>query len=107
MQVSTMVEKPHPKLFLITPLSEDNALPAEIFELIEETSGAGGEIQFIDASMLAKHNNVLGFSLEGERYDTGNALGLLRASLLEARGEEPSSRTSSALINEMHSLLSR
>ena len=55
--------------------------------------------------MLAKNNNVLGFRFEGERYDTGNALGLLRASLLEASRRDALKVELQALISEMHSLL--
>ena len=108
MQVTTMVEKPHPKLapsnFAIVGRY---VLPASIFELIEETPpGAGGEIQLTDAlHMLARHNNVLGFRFEGERFDTGNALGLLRASLHEASKRAELKKDLSALINEMHAIL--
>ena len=107
MQVSTMVEKPHPKLAPSNyAIVGRYVLPAEIFELIEDTPpGAGGEIQLTDAlHMLAKNNNVLGFRFEGERYDTGNALGLLRASLMEASRRDSLKSELQALITEMHNL---
>ena len=84
MKVSEMVEKPEP----------ENApshhaivgryiLPADIFDILETTPrGRGDEIQLTDAiAVLANQGRVLGRVFEGERFDTGNPLGLLRASL--------------------------
>ena len=34
--------------------------------------------------MLAKMNRVIGFKFDGRRIDTGNALGLLQASMYQA-----------------------
>jgi UTP--glucose-1-phosphate uridylyltransferase len=60
--------------YLITP---------DIFELIEKTpAGKGGEIQITDAlAMQAQAGNCYGLRFTGERYDTGNPLGLLTASI--------------------------
>ena len=91
MRVQNMVEKPHPRL---APMHDGKyygivgryVLPPEIFDLIEDTPpGEGGEIQLTDAlHMLAKNDKVLGHCFDGVRFDTGNALGLLRASLYQA-----------------------
>ena len=87
MQVSQMVEKPHPK---ISPsrfgIVGRYVLPPEIFDLLEETPpGTQGEIQLTDGiHMLARQGRVVGYRFDGERFDTGNALGLLRASMYQA-----------------------
>jgi len=84
MQVSHMVEKPHP-----SQAPSNHAivgryiLPADIFDILARTKpGKGGEIQLTDSlAELAAASRVTGFVFEGERHDTGNVLGLLRASL--------------------------
>ena len=87
MRVKRMVEKPHPK---VAPsnfgIVGRYVVPSEIFALLEETPpGKGGEIQLTDAlHMLARMNKVVGFKFEGKRIDTGNALGLLHASMYQA-----------------------
>ena len=85
--INTKVEKPHPNL---APSKIGNVgryvLPQGIFDLLEQTPpGKGGEIQLTDAlHMLARKNKMLGFAFEGRLYDTGNALGLLCASMFKA-----------------------
>lgn len=87
MRVNQMVEKPHPK---VAPsnfgIVGRYVVPAEIFGLLADTPpGKGGEIQLTDAlHMLARMNKVIGFKFEGKRVDTGNALGLLHASMYQA-----------------------
>jgi len=58
-------------------------LPPEIFAILESTpAGVGGEIQLTDAiQTLAKQIPLFGFEFKGERYDTGDALGLLEANI--------------------------
>ena len=53
-----------------------------IFEALEETEpGKGGEIQLTDAlAVLSGRGQAWGLEFEGERFDTGNVVGLLRAS---------------------------
>ncbi len=60
--------------YIITP---------DIFDLIEQTpAGKGGEIQITDAlSMQAQAGRCFGLRFTGKRYDTGNPLGLLTASI--------------------------
>jgi UTP--glucose-1-phosphate uridylyltransferase len=58
-------------------------LTPEIFDEIERTSpGIGGEIQLTDAmrSLLNKQD-FYGLVFEGKRYDTGNRLGFLKATV--------------------------
>lgn len=58
-------------------------LTPDIFDLIERTpAGKGGEIQITDAiEMQASEGNCYGLRFTGERYDTGNPLGLLTSSI--------------------------
>jgi UTP--glucose-1-phosphate uridylyltransferase len=56
---------------------------SKIFEYIAQTKpGAGGEIQFTDALLkLAQGPGLLAHQFEGERYDTGDRLGYLQATV--------------------------
>jgi len=62
-------------------------LRPEIFEILEETEpGRGGEIQLTDALMTAAQNperagGVLGVVFQGRRYDTGDKLDFIKATL--------------------------
>lgn len=55
----------------------------EIFKYIEQTEpGIGGEIQITDAiDALAKNEGVYGYIYEGKRYDIGNKMGFLEATV--------------------------
>jgi UTP--glucose-1-phosphate uridylyltransferase len=82
--VKGMVEKPKFKeapsqnaiigRYILTP---------RIFEMIETIKpGAGGELQLTDAiKLLLKYENVYGFHYEGKRYDAGDKLGFLKATV--------------------------
>lgn len=83
-RVRGLVEKPSPEnaptnLAVIGRY----VLPPGIFDILENTKpGKGGEIQLTDAlSALAKGPGVLACRLNGKRYDTGNALGFVQASV--------------------------
>jgi UTP--glucose-1-phosphate uridylyltransferase len=84
MHIQTMVEKPSPEE---APgrhaIVGRYVLPYEVFSILERTPrGAGGEVQLTDAiAELAAAGRVSGLVFEGRRFDTGNVLGLLRASL--------------------------
>ena len=84
MAVSAMVEKPAPEnapsRFAIVGRY---VLPADIWGRLEATQpGRGGEIQLTDAiASLASEGRVHGQVFEGERFDTGNVVGLIRASI--------------------------
>ena len=58
-------------------------LPARIFDLLEKTTpGAGGEIQLTDAiEALLAEQPVLAYRFVGTRFDCGNKLGLVKATL--------------------------
>jgi UTP--glucose-1-phosphate uridylyltransferase len=58
-------------------------LTPEIFDCIDRTTpGAGGEIQITDAlRVLLQSQAIYGYEFEGVRYDTGNKLGFLRATV--------------------------
>jgi UTP--glucose-1-phosphate uridylyltransferase len=58
-------------------------LTPRIFEMIETIKpGAGGELQLTDAiKALLQHEKVYGFNYEGKRYDAGDKLGFLKATV--------------------------
>lgn len=58
-------------------------LSPTIFDMLRHTPrGAGGEIQLTDAiADLLKHERVLGCELQGVRYDCGDKLGYLKATV--------------------------
>lgn len=82
--VKTLVEKPSAETapsniailgrYIITP---------EIFGILERTApGAGGEIQLTDAlKELAKVQEIKACIFDGKRYDTGDKLGFLQATV--------------------------
>lgn len=84
MAVQSMVEKPKPEdapsNFAIVGRY---ILPSDMWQRLAETKpGRGGEIQLTDAiASLASEGRVDGVAFTGERFDTGNVVGLLRASL--------------------------
>jgi UTP--glucose-1-phosphate uridylyltransferase len=84
LEVKGMVEKPK---FEEAP--SQNAiigryiLTPRIFEMIEGVKpGAGGELQLTDAiKALLQYEKVYGFRYEGKRYDAGDKLGFLKATV--------------------------
>jgi UTP--glucose-1-phosphate uridylyltransferase len=82
--VEDMVEKPKIEeapsrlaalgRYVITP---------DVFEILEHTKpGKGGEIQLTDALRIMAHSgNVYAYNFKGKRYDTGNKLGFLKATV--------------------------
>ncbi len=82
--VSDLVEKPQPGdapsnhaiigRYILTPA---------IFDVLERTPlGAGGELQLTDGIRgLLATEKVCGFSFEGTRYDAGDKLGMLKATV--------------------------
>ncbi len=83
-EVKGLVEKPKPAdapsknaiigRYILTP---------EIFEVLERTPlGVGGELQLTDGIKgLLQKEKVYGYSFEGKRYDAGDKLGLLTATI--------------------------
>ncbi len=84
LKVRDMVEKPNveeaPSRFaalgryVITP---------DVFDVLEQTKpGKGGEIQLTDALRVMAHNeSVYAYNFSGKRYDTGDKLGYLKATV--------------------------
>ena len=58
-------------------------LTPRIFALLEQTHpGAGGEIQLTDGiKALLKEEKVFGYTFQGKRYDAGDKLGMLQATV--------------------------
>ena len=79
-----MVEKPQPgqELSLYSILGRC-VLPPEIFDILDNTPpGAGGEIQLTDAmATLARRDGMTAVDFTGTRYDMGNKLGIMQASV--------------------------
>ena len=83
-KITDMVEKPKPPSapsdiaiigrYILTP---------DIFPLIEATApGKGGEIQLTDALKAVSNNgHVYGYLFEGKRYDAGDKIGYLKATV--------------------------
>jgi UTP--glucose-1-phosphate uridylyltransferase len=87
MRVSTMVEKPSPaKAPSRYGIVGRYVLSPRIFSLLERTRrGAIGEIQLTDGLVaLAKEEPVFAVKFEGRRFDVGNKVGYVEASLFYA-----------------------
>ena len=79
-----MVEKPQPgQEFSLYSILGRCVLPPEIFEILDTTPpGAGGEIQLTDAmATLARRDGMTAVDFTGTRYDMGNKLGIMQASV--------------------------
>lgn len=82
-KIDDLIEKPSPE-----EAPSDLAvigryiLPAEIFDILEETKpGKGGEIQLTDALRVIAKNSLFGLVFTGKRYDLGNPLGFILANI--------------------------
>ncbi|HSE65163.1 MAG TPA: UTP--glucose-1-phosphate uridylyltransferase GalU [Thermoanaerobaculia bacterium] len=83
-RISGMVEKPSPeKAPSNLAIIGRYILPPEIFEILEETrSDAGGEIQLTSGlATLLDRRPIDGYLFEGTRYDAGDKLGFLKATV--------------------------
>lgn len=84
MHVDRLVEKPNPD---VAPsrwaIPGRYVLSPKIFECLRETKpGKGGEIQLTDAlQLLAQREKLLAYAFNGTRYDTGDRLGFIDATL--------------------------
>ena len=84
LRVNDMVEKPDvqeaPSRFAVLGRY---IIKPEIFSILENTQpGKGGEIQLTDAlKVLAKNDAVYAYDFEGQRYDLGDKLGFLKATV--------------------------
>ncbi|NLW06417.1 MAG: UTP--glucose-1-phosphate uridylyltransferase GalU [Clostridia bacterium] len=83
-EVKDLVEKPRPEAAPsnLAVIGRYILLP-EIFPLLAETQpGAGGEIQLTDAlRLLARKSKIYAYRFDGKRYDTGDKLGFLKATV--------------------------
>ncbi len=82
--ITDMVEKPSQSQILsLYSILGRCILPYEIFDLLEKIPyGAGGELQLTDAmKILAQTVGMVGVDFTGTRYDMGNKLGILKASV--------------------------
>lgn len=83
-EISDMIEKPLPEqIFSNYSILGRCILPPEIFDILEHTPyGRGGELQLTDAmKTLANRENMIGVDFTGTRYDMGNKLSALKASI--------------------------
>lgn len=79
-----MVEKPQlGQEFSLYSILGRCVLPPEIFDILDRTPpGAGGEIQLTDAmKALARRDGMVAVDFTGTRYDMGNKLGIMQASV--------------------------
>ncbi|HEU4521664.1 MAG TPA: UTP--glucose-1-phosphate uridylyltransferase GalU [Thermoanaerobaculia bacterium] len=82
-RVSDMVEKPKSNAPSRLAIIGRYILPPDVFPLLEKTDrGAGGEIQLTDAlRQLVRSGDFYGLVFEGRRYDAGEKLGYLKATV--------------------------
>jgi UTP--glucose-1-phosphate uridylyltransferase len=82
-KVTDMVEKPKSDPPSRYAIIGRYILPPDIFPLLEKTQhGAGGEIQLTDALReLVQSGEFYGYVFEGTRYDAGEKIGYLKATV--------------------------
>ncbi len=83
-RIRNLVEKPEPaKAPSRLAIIGRYVLTPEIFDSIESIGpGAGGEIQLTDALRhLLRNRPIYGYRFEGKRYDAGDKLGFLKATV--------------------------
>ena len=82
-------------------------LPPQIFDCLERTPpGARGELQLTDGlARLLAQTPVYACEFEGIRYDGGNPMGLLRASLEYALRRDDTHAAAAALIRDLAATL--
>lgn len=82
--VTDMIEKPAPgQEFSLYSILGRCLLTPDIYPILERTApGAGGEIQLTDAmAEIARRSGMIGVDFTGKRYDMGNKLGIMQASV--------------------------
>ncbi len=82
-RVTDMIEKPRPDQVLsLYSILGRCVLPRKFLTFGKYCPGAGGEIQLTDAMLqLARTEGMIGVDYIGTRYDMGNKLGILQASV--------------------------
>lgn len=79
-----MIEKPSvDKILSLYSILGRCVLTSEIFDILDNTpAGVGGEIQLTDAmKVLARSKGMMAVDFTGKRYDMGNKLGIMQASV--------------------------
>jgi len=103
-----MVEKPPVEKAPDIPLAIMGRyiLNPEIFDILTELSpGRGGEIQLTDAILeLSKFQDVYAYNFQGKRYDVGDKLGFVRATIEFALRHE---EIGSSLMDYLVDMISR
>lgn len=103
-EISDMIEKPAPdQIFSNYAILGRCVLPAEIFEILENTPyGRNNELQLTDAmKTLALRENMIGVDFTGTRYDMGNRLSALKASIEAGLNRPDISGELAAYIKEL------
>jgi UTP--glucose-1-phosphate uridylyltransferase len=83
-RIEDMVEKPHPSEAPsnLAIIGRYILTPAIFKELAATKPGAGGEIQLTDAlKRLLRKEEIYGYVFEGRRFDAGDKLGFLKATV--------------------------
>ena len=82
-RITDMVEKPKSNPPSQYAIIGRYILPPEIFPVLKKTGrGAGGEIQLTDAlRQLVQQGDFYGYVFEGKRYDAGEKIGYLKATV--------------------------
>ena len=75
----------------------------QIFDILENTQpGKGGEVQLTDAlKVLARQDAVYAYDFEGKRYDVGDKLGFLKATVEYALRREDLGEPFKAYLKEL------
>ncbi len=82
--IDDMIEKPKPdQIFSMFAILGRVILPYEVFDILDTLPpGAGGEIQLTDAiKILSNTVGVIGVDFEGQRYDMGSKIGVMKAAV--------------------------
>lgn len=103
--ITGIVEKPAPDVAPSTlAVVGRYVLTPAIFEHLETIEkGAGGEIQLTDGiAALMKHEQVLAYRYEGQRYDCGSKLGYLKASVAMGARHAEVGKDFAAFLEDFH-----
>ncbi len=103
-EISDMIEKPaSDQIFSNYSILGRCVLPAEIFEILENTPyGRNNELQLTDAmKTLALREKMIGVDFTGTRYDMGNKLSALKASIEAGLSRPDISGALAAYIKEL------
>ena len=103
-EISDMIEKPaSDQIFSNYSILGRCVLPAEIFEILENTPyGRNNELQLTDAmKTLALREKMIGVDFTGTRYDMGNKLSALHASIEAGLSRPDISGELAAYIKEL------